>query len=173
MKGGGRGERGVTQSSVLDAPFDDTVPLDDILTTTTTTTTNNNNTGQQPQSQQDRSPSRRLQAMYSSSAAGGGSDSNDPNPSINNTILPYVPVEGQTISAPELINDASDTAPIVDSDEGRSFESDVTNPTVQVLSSKAVNSRRAYVSVGILFAINLLNYMDRYTIAGKIYIYST
>ncbi|XP_014788821.1 protein spinster homolog 1 isoform X1 [Octopus bimaculoides] len=174
MKGGGRGDRGVNQSlSVLDAPFDDTVPLNDILTTTTAT-----DTGQQSQQQQQQQrhrssssssppPRRRLlQAMFSSSA-GGGSDNNR-SPSIN-TILPYVSVEGQTIPAPELINDASDTAPIVDSDEGRSFESDATNPTVQVLSSNPINSRRAYISVGILFAINLLNYMDRYTIAGVLH----
>lgn len=32
-------------------------------------------------------------------------------------------------------------------------------------------SKRAYVSVAILFFINLLNYMDRYTVAGKSFLY--
>ena len=34
-------------------------------------------------------------------------------------------------------------------------------------TSCCVSSRRAYLTVAVLFLINLLNYMDRFTIAGK------
>lgn len=45
------------------------------------------------------------------------------------------------------------------SNEGSS-DSSITNDTISL--------RRKYVGVGVLFFINLLNYMDRFTIAGKI-----
>ncbi|GAB1602518.1 hypothetical protein Ahia01_000531100 [Argonauta hians] len=92
---------------------------------------------------------------------------NSNNNNSSSTLIPAL--------SSEPINEVSDTAPIVDSDEGRSFESDATGthpsngPTVRVLGSGTIGPKRAYFTVGILFAINLLNYMDRYTIAGVLH----
>lgn len=133
---------GTLQLSTLEAPFDDTVPLDDMSAS---------------------SPESPLVASNVVNAPA------PPPRSLSSSSLPPQPqsdfvVEGQIMPVPEHINNAYDTAPIVDSDEGRSYESEGT--TVQTVLPAPVSRIVALSSVIVLFFINLLNYMDRYTIAG-------
>ena len=61
--------------------------------------------------------------------------------------------------------DISDDLPIVASEEGGGGVMDV--PDVDVPEpNRQISKTRGYLIVGILFFINLLNYMDRFTIAG-------
>ena len=120
---------GTLQLATLEAPFDDTVPLDDM------------------------------------------SASSPDSPAAVNVVPPRQQpqpdfVEGQIMPVPEHVVNAYDTAPIVDSDEGRSYESEGT--TVQTVLPAPVSRTVAFSSVVVLFLINLLNYMDRYTIAGRL-----
>ncbi|CAE1177147.1 SPNS [Acanthosepion pharaonis] len=128
------------QFATLEAPFDDTVPLDDMSAS---------------------SPDSPLAPSTAVIVA-------PPPRSSSSSSLPQQPqsdlVEGQIMPIPEHINNAYDTAPIVDSDEGRSYESEGT--TVQTVLPAPVTRAAAFSSVLVLFLINLLNYMDRYTIAG-------
>lgn len=72
--------------------------------------------------------------------------------------------------------DVSDTAPIVQNavNENRNIETtpDVTTvntakeENVESGTTSGISRSRAYISVAILLTINLLNYMDRYTVAG-------
>jgi len=39
-------------------------------------------------------------------------------------------------------------------------------PQIEIRSPNEISSRRKYLAVFVFFLINLLNYMDRYTIAG-------
>lgn len=130
------------QFATLEAPFDDTVPLDDMSAS---------------------SPDSPLAPSTAVIVA-------PPPRSSSSSSLPQQPqsdlVEGQIMPIPEHINNAYDTAPIVDSDEGRSYESEGT--TVQTVLPAPVTRAAAFSSVLVLFLINLLNYMDRYTIAGKL-----
>lgn len=130
------------QFATLEAPFDDTVPLDDMSAS---------------------SPDSPLAPSTAVIVA-------PPPRSSSSSSLPQQPqsdlVEGQIMPIPEHINNAYDTAPIVDSDEGRSYESEGT--TVQTVLPAPVSRAAAFSSVLVLFLINLLNYMDRYTIAGKL-----
>ena len=41
-------------------------------------------------------------------------------------------------------------------------------PTMMSTNGQQISKKKGYAIVGILFFINLLNYMDRFTIAGKI-----
>ena len=67
--------------------------------------------------------------------------------------------------------DVSDTAPIVSTE----IENDRL-PDVRAVTETAVESGitldisrgRAYATVAILLTVNLLNYMDRYTVAGNL-----
>lgn len=68
--------------------------------------------------------------------------------------------------------DVSDTAPIVnsptDDDDGTPDMKNTPETTVVSGTTSGISKSRAYVCVGILLLINLLNYMDRFTIAGML-----
>ena len=66
----------------------------------------------------------------------------------------------------------SDTAPIYPYEREMPPPDDVphvtvTDPRMDERGAPLVGRKRAYVTVAILLLINLLNYMDRFTIAGK------
>ena len=76
--------------------------------------------------------------------------------------------------------DVSDSAPIVKNTTTNSNDSEndgvpevttVTQPTANSVTTTDISKGRAYVCVAILLTINLLNYMDRYTIAGIFNVY--
>lgn len=47
-----------------------------------------------------------------------------------------------------------------------SFVNSLSSLTPQAVEEPAISPRRAYIAVAVLCYINLLNYMERYTIAG-------
>ena len=68
--------------------------------------------------------------------------------------------------------DISDTEPIVQNnpineDDRTSNVTTTPEPIIQSGTTSDISKGRAYVTVAILLTINLLNYMDRYTVAGK------
>ena len=50
------------------------------------------------------------------------------------------------------------------SESGGAF-SDTTDTSYTTLN-KSTSTKKAYIAVGILFLVNLLNYIDRFTVAG-------
>lgn len=74
-----------------------------------------------------------------------------------------LPPFDDTVQLDDMPVDISDTSPIVrNNDIG---ESHVRTPDVEVVAGD-ISKRRAYFMVFVLLFINLLNYMDRFTIAG-------
>ena len=71
-----------------------------------------------------------------------------------------------TVQLSDMKVDFSDEAPVVENGQG--FLEDP--PDVELTTGEVnhISTRRGYAIVGILFFVNLLNYMDRFTIAGKI-----
>ena len=67
-----------------------------------------------------------------------------------------------TVQLSDMKVDVSDEAPIVENGPGYGEEPEVQTVTGENQISKA----RGYAIVAILFFVNLLNYMDRFTIAG-------
>ena len=67
-----------------------------------------------------------------------------------------------TVQLSDMKVDISDEAPIVENGPGYGDEPEVQTVTGDNQISKA----RGYAIVAILFFVNLLNYMDRFTIAG-------
>lgn len=68
--------------------------------------------------------------------------------------------------------DISDTEPIVpnnpiNEDDRTNNVTTTPEPIIQSGTTSDISRGRAYVTVAILLTINLLNYMDRYTVAGK------
>ncbi|XP_021357879.1 protein spinster homolog 1-like isoform X3 [Mizuhopecten yessoensis] len=67
------------------------------------------------------------------------------------------------------LGEETNTAPIVDEDGNRRQSADSEVPNHVVVESRredSISNATAYGSVSILLCINLLNYMDRYTVAG-------
>lgn len=70
-----------------------------------------------------------------------------------------------SVQLSEMQVDVSDDLPIVNNMD--STRSGPDEPYVMMSSSgKTISKTKGYVIVAILFFINLLNYMDRFTIAG-------
>ncbi|XP_063396291.1 protein spinster homolog 1-like isoform X1 [Mytilus trossulus] len=83
-------------------------------------------------------------------------------------------LKGKTISTVELLamtNGKSNTEPIVpnnpiNEDDRTNNVTTTPEPIIQSGTTSDISRGRAYVTVAILLTINLLNYMDRYTVAG-------
>ncbi|OWF48230.1 Protein spinster-like 1 [Mizuhopecten yessoensis] len=81
----------------------------------------------------------------------------------------FIPPFDDTVQLDDMSVDFSDTAPIVDEDGNRRQSADSEVPNHVVVESRredSISNATAYGSVSILLCINLLNYMDRYTVAG-------
>ena len=70
-----------------------------------------------------------------------------------------------TVQLSNMKVDFSDEASIVDNGQGFVEEP----PDIELATGEVnqISKRRGYAIVGILFFVNLLNYMDRFTIAGN------
>ncbi|XP_060077272.1 protein spinster homolog 1-like isoform X2 [Ylistrum balloti] len=80
----------------------------------------------------------------------------------------FIPPFDDTVQLDDMPVDFSDTAPIVD-DDGNQRRPEIEVPDHVVVASEnndSISRATAYASVAILLCINLLNYMDRYTVAG-------
>lgn len=69
-----------------------------------------------------------------------------------------------------LVDPTSDTTPFFSDDnegEGSSDKDEGPSPQHEDESGSGLSSIRAYLTVAVLFYINLLNYMDRFTVAGN------
>ena len=80
-------------------------------------------------------------------------------------LINQTPPFDDSVQLSEMQVDVSDDLPIV-SDQGRTDMDDP--PTMMSTNGQQISKKKGYAIVGILFFINLLNYMDRFTIAGKI-----
>lgn len=87
-------------------------------------------------------------------------------------------VQLEAMAAAEYFDD-SDRAPIVNNEEDEAEETQVQPIQNHVIVSDAVMSEsgapmqgrtKAYITVATLLLINLLNYMDRFTVAGKYFL---
>lgn len=69
-----------------------------------------------------------------------------------------------TVQLSDMKVDISDQTPIVENGQG--FLEDP--PDVQTVTGDVshISNRRGYAIVAVLFYVNLLNYMDRFTVAG-------
>ncbi|CAL1542899.1 unnamed protein product [Lymnaea stagnalis] len=65
-----------------------------------------------------------------------------------------------------IMPSSDDNAPIINNQHGIGINGDGTQTDLTQHASPAVSKRTAYVTVGILLLVNLLNYMDRFTVAG-------
>lgn len=74
-----------------------------------------------------------------------------------------LPPFDDTVQLDDMPVDISDTSPIVRNND--IAESHVRTPDVEVVAGD-ISKHRAYFMVFVLLFINLLNYMDRFTIAG-------
>ena len=72
-----------------------------------------------------------------------------------------------TVQLSEMQVDVSDELPIVGNGVGYEVEPTEEEVVMRTSSGQPISKKRAYAMVAILFFINLLNYMDRFTIAGK------
>ena len=78
-----------------------------------------------------------------------------------------VPPFDDTVQLSDMKVDVSDEDPIIENGPGFGEE-----PEVQTVTADSqISKRRGYAIVAILFFVNLLNYMDRFTIAGVYIIY--
>lgn len=76
-----------------------------------------------------------------------------------------LPPFDDTVQLDDMPVDISDTSPIVRNNEGDG--SHMGDPEVSVVTADdSISKGRAYFMVFVLLFINLLNYMDRFTIAG-------
>lgn len=75
-----------------------------------------------------------------------------------------LPPFDDTVQLDDMPVDISDTSPIVRSND--KTEPRVESPDVEVVDADGISKSRAYFMVFVLLFINLLNYMDRFTIAG-------
>lgn len=75
-----------------------------------------------------------------------------------------LPPFDDTVQLDDMPVDISDTSPIVRSNDNT--EPRVESPDVEVVDADGISKSRAYFMVFVLLFINLLNYMDRFTIAG-------
>lgn len=62
----------------------------------------------------------------------------------------------------------SDTAPIVENEENGHAVANVPDTEAVQPSGSGISRVTSYITVATLLVINLLNYMDRYTVSGKI-----
>ena len=82
----------------------------------------------------------------------------------------FLPPFDDTVLLENMPVTESDTAPIVENEETGERILDGTPDTQTVQPDRAtssVNRKSAYITVFTLLIINLLNYMDRFTVAGK------
>lgn len=75
-----------------------------------------------------------------------------------------LPPFDDTVQLDDMPVDISDTSPIVRSNDNT--DPRVGSPDVEVVDADGISKSRAYFMVFVLLFINLLNYMDRFTIAG-------
>ena len=77
-------------------------------------------------------------------------------------------VQLETMDANEYFPD-SDIAPIVttERDPPENGPPLVADPRMSAKGAPMVGRKKAYVTIATLLLINLLNYMDRFTVAGK------
>lgn len=75
-----------------------------------------------------------------------------------------LPPFDDTVQLDDMPVDISDTSPIVRSNDNT--EPRVGSHDVEVVDADGISKSRAYFMVFVLLFINLLNYMDRFTIAG-------
>lgn len=71
-----------------------------------------------------------------------------------------------SVQLSEMQIDVSDEQPIVEAQS----QPDMEEPAIMMSTSgKVISKRKGYAIVAILFFVNLLNYMDRFTIAGLLF----
>ena len=70
-----------------------------------------------------------------------------------------------TVQLSDMKFDVSDEAPIVENGQGLVEDP----PDVETVTANVnqISRKRGYAIVAILFFVNLLNYMDRFTVAGN------